>query len=87
MVTENVSPTSTHHTVDRFAKAAHEAVDRAAVHGARAEERLRQTSDRYSGQSRQAVDWMSAYIYEHPYTAVGLALASGYVIARVLRPR
>ena len=85
MAIESVSPTSTHHTMDRFAKAAHEAVDRVAARGARAEERLRQTGDRYSGQSRQAMDWMAAYIHDHPYAAVGLALTGGYVLARLLR--
>ncbi|HET8700924.1 MAG TPA: hypothetical protein VFL97_04575 [Nitrococcus sp.] len=88
MAIENVTPTSTHHhTTDRFAKAAHDVVDRVAARGARAEERLRRSGDHYSGQSRQAMDWMTTYIYDHPYASVGMALMGGYVIARMLRSR
>lgn len=85
MVTESVPPvppTNTQYT-DRFAKAAHKAVDQAAMRSAQAEERWHRTSDRYSDQSRQARDWIN----DHPYAAVGLALAGGYLIAKMLRRR
>lgn len=82
MEPESTSSTSTQYT-DRFAKAAHKAVDEAAIRGAQAEERWHQTRDRYSGQSRQAMDWMN----EHPYATAGLFFAGGYLIAKMLQRR
>lgn len=73
-----------HEATDRVAKAAHEAVDRVATHGARAEERLRTTGDRYGDQSREAIDALTAYIHDHPYAALGWAVAGGFVIGRIL---
>ncbi|EAR20420.1 DUF883 family protein [Nitrococcus mobilis] len=87
MATKNVPPTNTHHTTDHFAKVAHEAVDRAARHGAQAEEHLREAGDHYSEQSRQAIDWMTRYIHEHPYAALGWAVAGGFVLGKLLRSR
>ncbi|MDN5871029.1 MAG: hypothetical protein L0H73_09985 [Nitrococcus sp.] len=87
MATENISPTASHDTTDRFAKAAHEAVDRVATQGARAEERLRTTGDRYGDQSREAIDTLTAYIHDHPYAALGWAVAGGFVIGRLLGRR
>lgn len=87
MATESVPHAANHHTTDRIANAAHDAVDQAAIHGARAEERLRRAGDRYSDQSRQALDRMTAYIHEHPYTALGWAAAGGFLIGRLLRSR
>lgn len=87
MAVDSVSPTNTHETTDRFAKAAHEAVDRAAERGAEAEERLRQAGDHYGDQSRQTIDTVTAYIHDHPYTAIGWALASGFVLGSLLRRR
>ncbi len=87
MAADNVPPTNTHHATDYFAKVAHEAVDRAAQHGAQAEESLRKTGERYSEQSHQAIDWMTSYIKEHPYAALGWAVAGGFVLGRLLRSR
>lgn len=87
MATESIPPAADHHTTDRFAKAAHEAVDHFASHGARAEERLRRTGDHYGEQSRQTLDRVTAYIHEHPYTALGWAAAGGFLIGRLLRSR
>ena len=87
MATESVPPATDHHTTERVAKAAHEAVDHFASRGARAEERLRRKGDYYSEQSRQALDRMTAYIHEHPYTALGWAAAGGFLIGRLLRSR
>lgn len=87
MAADSASPGSTHRVTDRFAKTAHEVVDRAAERSGWAEERLRKTGDHYGEQSRQAIETMTGYIHEHPYTSLCLALAGGFVIGTLLRRR
>lgn len=74
-----------HRTTDRVAQAAHETVDRVADRGARAEEYVRENSERYRQQSQDWVEQMGDYVREHPYRSLGMAVAAGFVIGSLLR--
>lgn len=87
-----------HDTVDRLASGAHPAVDRLAegAHGAvdRLAEMADATTARLSRQAEQlkaARERLSAntgaYVRENPLASLGIALAAGYVLARLINSR
>lgn len=62
-----------HQTVDSLAGAANEAVDSLSTKGAQ----LREFQDRLVSNS-------CAYVQEHPMTSIGIALATGFLISKLL---
>ncbi|MBA1149304.1 DUF883 family protein [Ectothiorhodospiraceae bacterium WFHF3C12] len=74
-----------HRTTERVAQAAHDTVDRAAERGARAEEYVRDNTDRYRQQTEDFADQVSGYVREHPYRSLGMAVAAGFIIGSLLR--
>jgi ElaB/YqjD/DUF883 family membrane-anchored ribosome-binding protein len=65
---------SEHAVTDTLADQAHETVDEAAEQARSAEEQL-----------TSAAETLRAYARENPFTAVGIALAAGFLMAFVLR--
>ena len=72
-----------HGGIDRLSSGAHDAVDRAAGAAAVA-------ADRFGARSKELVaardEWMNAtrgYVREHPFAALGVALAAGYLLSRI----
>jgi ElaB/YqjD/DUF883 family membrane-anchored ribosome-binding protein len=83
-------------TVDRVVRTAHNAVDRVAGTASSAVERVRSglsgaastVSDKMHGLSDTRAVWVDncrQSVREHPIAAVGIGLAAGYLIARILR--
>jgi ElaB/YqjD/DUF883 family membrane-anchored ribosome-binding protein len=73
-----------HGGIDRLTSTAHDAVDRASSAAAVA-------ADTLSVKSRQLLDardeWLDStrvYVREHPLAALGVALAVGYLLSRIL---
>jgi ElaB/YqjD/DUF883 family membrane-anchored ribosome-binding protein len=83
--------------VERVARSAHSAVDRVAGTASSAVERVRSgvhgavgtVSERMHDLSSTREVWTDSArerVREHPLAAVGVALAAGYLLARLLRP-
>lgn len=81
---------------DHMAKAAHAAVDKAAVNLAQAERALREAqtaagikASDMSEQARQigSESWSSVrhYVDQHPARSVGIAFATGYLLSVILK--
>lgn len=78
-------------TTDRAARSAHEAVETLGEYGTKAKEQLRETGESLrktgraaSERSRELMDQVSDYITEHPMTAIGIAVAVGFVLGTVV---
>jgi ElaB/YqjD/DUF883 family membrane-anchored ribosome-binding protein len=83
--------------IERVARSAHSAVDRVAGTASSAVERVRTgvqgavgtVSERMHDLSANREVWVDdarERVREHPLAAVGVALAAGYLLARLLRP-
>jgi ElaB/YqjD/DUF883 family membrane-anchored ribosome-binding protein len=83
--------------IERMARGAHSAVDRVAGTASSAVERVRSgvqgavgtVSDKVHDLSASREVWADNArdrVREHPLAAVGVALAAGYLLARLLRP-
>jgi ElaB/YqjD/DUF883 family membrane-anchored ribosome-binding protein len=68
------SYTSEHAVTDTLADQAHETVDEAAERARSAEEQI-----------SSAAESLRAYVRENPLTAAGIAVATGFVMALLLR--
>lgn len=70
---------------DRATEAAHDAVDRLGESSARAEEMLRDQGEYAMERSGELMEDLEAYVHEHPLTAVGIAVAAGFVLGSLMR--
>jgi ElaB/YqjD/DUF883 family membrane-anchored ribosome-binding protein len=81
----NNAEQSAHRKVDSAASSAHDAVDWAAEKASNAQDSLSETGhDLKEAQER----WLAIareYVRENPATSVGIAVASGYLLSRILR--
>jgi ElaB/YqjD/DUF883 family membrane-anchored ribosome-binding protein len=73
-----------HGGIDRLSSGAHQAVDRAAGAAAVAAERLGARSRELRAARDEWVDVTRGYVREHPIAALGVALAAGYLLSRML---
>jgi ElaB/YqjD/DUF883 family membrane-anchored ribosome-binding protein len=73
-----------HGSIDRLSSGAHQAVDRAAGVATVAAERLGAKSRDLLAARDEWVDVTRGYVREHPIAALGVALAAGYLLSRVL---
>lgn len=95
----NASRTAPHEptgrVTDNVAKAAHEAVDRAADTAGRAEdrvrraasegeERLREKSAEARASTERALEQFKQYTRDNPMTSAGIAFAAGLIVSRML---
>ncbi|TVP59244.1 MAG: hypothetical protein EA349_03425 [Halomonadaceae bacterium] len=89
---------STAATIDRMAAGAHEKMDRIAESAKGTAEQLHNRTQemKHRGQemgeeAKQLQDqWMrtvTGYVQEHPVASLGIALASGYLVSRILSSR
>ncbi|RFA30074.1 hypothetical protein CAI21_07670 [Alkalilimnicola ehrlichii] len=69
----------------RAKQAAHEAIDQLGAHGEQAEDILRERGFDASDRAQELTEQLTDYIHEHPLTAVGIALAAGFVLGSILR--
>lgn len=73
--------------VDRIASGAHQAVDKIASAGGQAAEMLGEKSEQFKNAQEQVMEQCRGYIRDNPVTALGIAIAAGYLLSRVLRSR
>jgi ElaB/YqjD/DUF883 family membrane-anchored ribosome-binding protein len=78
--TEKAAP-----AIDRVARAAHDTVDKVAQAAAPAADWLNQSAAQLRQQQEQLVDGSRSYIRERPLVAIGVALAAGYLVGRLMR--
>ena len=73
-----------HPALDRFASGAHRAVDKVAGATTQTAQTLGERSRQFKGFQAQAMEQSRAFIRANPMAAVSMALAAGYVLARLL---
>ena len=73
--------------VDRMASGAHQAVDKLASVAAQAAETLGVKGDQLKNVQAQAMEQCRGYVRAHPVTSLGIAVAAGFLLSRLLRSR
>lgn len=73
--------------VRRAANAAHEGVDRAADYATHAAESLTQKGERVKHKEEEWVEKVNQYVQQNPVTALGIAVAGGFLISRIFSNR
>ena len=71
--------------VDRLASGAHQAVDKLASAAGQAAETLGVKGEQLKNAQAQALEQARLYVREHPVASLGIAVAAGFVLSRVLR--
>ena len=71
--------------IDRVAQAAHQAVDKAAGAAAPTAEWLGEQGENLKATQKKLIDDTCKYVAENPLKAVGIALAAGFLISRLVR--
>lgn len=82
-VTENVARAA-HDAVDRAAGPAGRAEERVRRLASESEERLRERSSEARETSEQALEQLRRYTREHPLTSAGIAFVAGVCLSRLL---
>ncbi len=77
----------THPRVDAMAAGAHEAVDWAADATNHATDSLSDTGHEMKAMEERWLAKVREYVQENPTTSLGIALAGGYLLSRIVRPR
>lgn len=70
--------------VDRVAASAHGAVDNAAHAAAHAAETIGAKGDQLKDVQAQATDSVLAYMRSKPYTSLGIAVAMGFLLSKLI---
>ena len=73
--------------VDRLASGAHQAVDKLASAAGQAAETLSVRGEQLKNAQAQAMEQARIYVRENPVTALGIAVATGFLLSRLLRFR
>ena len=73
-----------HGGIDRLTSTAHDAVERATTAAATAADQLGAKGRRLLETRDEWTDATRVYVREHPLAALGVALAAGYVLSRIL---
>ena len=73
--------------LDHMVANAHEAVDRAGIAATGAAETLGVKGDQLNDSSKRMIERTSIYVRENPVTSLGMAVAAGYVLSRLLSSR
>lgn len=73
-----------HGSIDRLSSGAHQAVDRAAGAAVIAADHLGAKSKALLAAGDEYLDVTRGYVREHPLAALGVALAAGYLLSRMM---
>jgi ElaB/YqjD/DUF883 family membrane-anchored ribosome-binding protein len=73
--------------VDRIASGAHQAVDKVASVAAQAAETLGVKGEQLKDMQTRAMEQCRVYVRENPVASLGIAVAAGYLLSRLLRSR
>jgi ElaB/YqjD/DUF883 family membrane-anchored ribosome-binding protein len=76
-----------HPALDRFASGVHRAVDKVAGATTQTAQTLSEKSVQFRKVQIQATEQCRVYVRANPLAAVGIALAAGYLLSRLLRAR
>jgi ElaB/YqjD/DUF883 family membrane-anchored ribosome-binding protein len=76
-----------HPAVDDIATKAHGAVDRAGVAATYAAGTLGVKGDQLNDQGKRIIERASGYVRENPLASLGIVVATGYVLSRLLSSR
>lgn len=79
------APTSGSATVDRIATGAHQAVDRLASAATSAANHLNVSGEELMAAKERWAQTCSTYVKDHPLTSLGIAVAAGFVLSRLIR--
>jgi ElaB/YqjD/DUF883 family membrane-anchored ribosome-binding protein len=69
--------------IDRVRNTAHDTVERAAAAASSAADRLSVRSEEWIASKNEWMDATRGYVREHPFAAMGMALAAGYLLSRL----
>jgi len=69
--------------IDRLSESAHAAVERAAQTAEQLAERFGEKSDELLAMKDDYIESTRAYVRENPLAALGIALAAGYLFAKI----
>jgi ElaB/YqjD/DUF883 family membrane-anchored ribosome-binding protein len=72
-------------TIDQGAAMAHQAVDKAAGAAAQASGWLAQHSESLNATQKKLLEDSCSYVSANPIKSIGLALAAGFLLSRILR--
>lgn len=73
--------------LDNLVSGAHGAVDRAGVAVSNAADALGEKGEQLSANTQKALENTEGYVREHPLASIGMAVAAGYVLSRLLSSR
>jgi len=73
--------------IDRLSESAHAAVERAAQTAEQLAERFGEKSDELLAMKDDYIESTRAYVRENPLAALGIALAAGYLFAKITSRR
>jgi ElaB/YqjD/DUF883 family membrane-anchored ribosome-binding protein len=74
-------------TIDKAANSAHEAVDRVASATNQAAEALGEKGEQLKNAEQQLVDNCRSYVRDNPLTSLGIAVAAGFLLSRIVSSR
>ncbi|MFA6164593.1 MAG: DUF883 domain-containing protein [Methylobacter sp.] len=74
-------------TIDKAAISAHEAVDKIAGATNQAAEALGEKREQLKNTEQQLMENCRSYISDNPITSMGIAVAAGFLLSRVLSGR
>lgn len=81
-------------SIDSYTQTAHQAVDRAAETAAAVAGRLGERVDALGAKGEELFEmkdqWMEGareYVREHPFQALGIAVAAGYILSMMMRSK
>ena len=72
-------------TIEKVAAMAHQAVDKAADSAVPAADWLAQKGESLGATQKKLVADTCSYVSAHPFKSIGMALAAGFVISRIVR--
>jgi ElaB/YqjD/DUF883 family membrane-anchored ribosome-binding protein len=72
-----------HAGVDRLSASAHQTIDKVASAATSAADRFGVTESRFAHNAQEFKESTCAYVRAHPMTAVGIAVAAGYLLSRL----
>lgn len=74
-------------TIDTASQSAHEAVDKVAAATNQAAETLGEKGEQLKNAEQKSWESCRGYVQENPITSLGIAVAAGFLLSRVLSGR
>ncbi|MDD1641939.1 MAG: DUF883 domain-containing protein [Methylococcaceae bacterium] len=74
-------------TIDNASKSAHEAVDKIASATNQAAETLSEKGEQLKNAEQQLMENCRGYVRDNPITSLGIAVAAGFLLSRLLSGR